>query len=299
MSPTRERRDRNRASGAGRHRGETAADPFSRGFDALGTLAYGGAKVSASAIDVRTGATLVAIDDRVVLPTASVGKILLLIEVSARISARESVALTLLDRTPFDDVGGSGLWQRLQVPSLPIADLAALVGAVSDNLATNVLLRHVGLDAVRARAEGLGLTRTALLDVVRDHRGPDDAPQVSVGSAAELTWLITALSRGQIVDHATSRRVLGWLGSNSDLSLVAAAFGLDPLEHRAEDHGIRLVNKTGSDAGVRSEVGLLSGPRTQVAYAVTIQFADTSIGARLAVLDAMRVFGTDLLESVG
>src|SRR5690606_13931153 len=109
----------------------------------------------------------------------------------------------------------------LQAPALPIADLGALVGATSDNLATNVVLRHVGLDAVRTRAESLGLARTALLDVVRDHRGPDDAPQLSVGSAAELSWLFAALSRGQIVDQATSQRVIGWLSLNTDLSMVA------------------------------------------------------------------------------
>ncbi|MHB1172968.1 MAG: serine hydrolase [Lacisediminihabitans sp.] len=254
--------------------------------------------MSASVIDLQTGLMILSIDDRIVLPTASVGKILLLIEVSARISGRDFTGYGILDKAQHDAVGNSGIWKYLQAPALPVSDLAALVGATSDNLATNVLLRQVGLDAVRARTESLGLARTALLDLVRDNRGPDDAPQLSVGSTAELAWLFSALSRGQIVDQVTSQRVLGWLSLNADLSMVASAFGLDPLSHRSADHGILMVNKTGTDAGVRSEVGIFRGPRAGVAYAVTVQFADAGLQARLRVLDAMRTVGYDLLEYV-
>ncbi|MET4702667.1 serine hydrolase [Frigoribacterium sp. UYMn621] len=293
-----ERRERLRAPRAGRHRGVGGAESFSGGFTALAQLAYAGATVSASVIDLRSGLTLVSIDDRVAMPTASVGKILLLIEVAARITARDAAGFGILDKTPGDAVGDSGIWQRLQAPALPVTDLALLVGATSDNLATNVLLRQVGLDSVRARGEQLGLSRTALLDLVRDHRGPDDAPQLSIGSAAELSWLFSALARGEVVDAVTSKRVLGWLSHNADLSMVASAFGLDPLSHRTPDSGLQLINKTGTDGGVRSEAGLLSGSRTGVAYAVTVQFSGADLAARLRVLEAMRTFGFDLLEYV-
>ncbi|MDJ0333645.1 serine hydrolase [Salinibacterium sp. G-O1] len=254
--------------------------------------------MSASVVDLNSGKTLVAIDDRIVLPTASIGKILLLIEVSARLTARDLPGLGIMDKTPLDAIGDSGLWQHLQVPSLPATDLAALVGATSDNLATNVLLRQVGLAAVRARTESLGLTRTALLDLVRDRRGPDDAPQLSVGSTAELSWLFGALARNEIVDPVTSQRVLGWLSLNSDTSMVAGAFALDPLAHRGVDHDTLLVNKTGTDTGVRAEAGALRGSGRAVAYAVTVQFTDDNLAARMRVLEAMRVVGVDLLEYV-
>lgn len=254
--------------------------------------------MSASVVDLNSGKTLLAIDDRIVLPTASIGKILLLIEVSARLTGRDFSGFGILDKTPRDAVGDSGIWQHLQAPSLPVADLATLVGATSDNLATNVLLRQVGLAAVRARTESLGLMRTALLDLVRDSRGPDDAPQLSVGSTAELSWLFGALARNEIVDALTSQRVMGWLSLNSDLSLVASAFGLDPLSHRGADHNTLLVNKTGTDTGVRAEAGALRGAARAVSYAVSIQFNDDGLPARLRVLDAMRTVGYDLLEYV-
>ena len=295
---TRERWERVRAPRVARHSGTGGAESFAGTFAALGRLAFEGSQVSASVVDLNSGKSLLAIDDRIVLPTASIGKVLLLIEVSARLTSREFSGLGILDKTALDAVADSGLWQYLQAPSLPIADLATLVAASSDNLATNVLLREVGLTSVRARAESLGLMRTALLDLVRDNRGPDDAPQLSVGSATELSWLFGALARGEVVDAATSQRVMGWLSLNSDLSMVASAFGLDPLSHRGADHNTLLVNKTGTDAGVRAEAGALRGSNRAVAYAVSIQFNDDSLPARLRVLDAMRIVGTDILEYV-
>ncbi|MDO9396533.1 MAG: serine hydrolase [Herbiconiux sp.] len=290
---------------------------FRKGFAALTELALSGVQVTACAVDLETGRVLFSVDDHLSVPTASIGKVLLLIEVAARISARDgraavsgatggraarpgpgAEALSILNRTAQDTVGDSGLWQHLQVPALPLADLAALIGATSDNLATNVLLRRIGLDAVRARAESLDLKRTLLLDIVREVRGPDDAPQLSVGSARELATLFRRLARGEVVDETTSQLVVGWLGLGTDLSMVASAFGLDPLAHVEEDHGITLFNKTGTDAGIRSEAGVVIGPAGGVAYAVTMRFNDTGLTGRLSVLESMRTLGTDFLEYV-
>ena len=294
-----ERRRRHATARRARHRGPAAPDDaFARSFNSLGQLALHGVQVSARATDLSTGAVLFSVDDHVVMPTASIGKVLLLVEVAACLESGQLSPLVQLDRLPKDAAGDSGIWQHLQVPALPVADLAALVGASSDNLATNVLLRRVGLEAVSARTEALGLTRTGLLDLARDHRGPDDAPQLSVGSANELTWLFSALARGEVVDAATSQRVISWLSLNSDFSLVSSAFGLDPHSHRHAEHGILLVNKTGIDAGVRSEVGVLRGPNAGVTYAVSTYFDDTELPERLAVIEGMRTVGIDLLEYV-
>ena len=291
-------RSRHAAAPGGKHRDAEAAENFARGFAALGDLALNGVQVSARATDLSTGRVLFSVDDHVSMPTASIGKVLLLIEVAARLKDAEFGMATMLERANVDAVKDSGIWQHLQVSRLGVADLAALVGATSDNLATNVLIRAVGLHSVRARTEQLGLSRTALLDLVRDKRGPDDAPQLSVGSAKELTWLFTALARGEIVDAETSARVIGWLSLNTDLSLVASAFGLDPLAHRESDHGLLMVNKTGATIGVRSEVGILRGPRAGATYAVSMVFDDTLLMTRLAVQDGMRAVGADLLEYV-
>src|SRR5680860_1268698 len=158
-----EKRSRHQAEHHGKHLGVETPENFSRGFEALGDLAVNGVQVSARATDLTTGRVLFSVDDHVVMPTAHIGKVLLLIEVAARLRDADFGVYTILDRTAADAASGSGIWQHLQAPSLPVADLAALVGATSDNLATNILLRLIGLDAVRARTESLGLTKTALL----------------------------------------------------------------------------------------------------------------------------------------
>ncbi|MFP7761895.1 serine hydrolase [Marisediminicola sp. LYQ85] len=297
VSRGRERRERMSAEAAGHHR-DPAPPRFDRSFAAFGSLALEGASVSAHAVDLATGDDVLAIDERVVLPTAGVGVLVLLVEVSARMTADDTWGHTIVDKPGSAGRTAPGLWQHMQAPALPVADIAMLAASARDALAVNALLDLVGLDAVRARADALSLTRTAVLDLVRDERGPDDAPHATVGSAAELTWLMTALARGTAVDRATSRRVVRWLRSGVDLTLVGAAFGADPLSHRFAEHDIRIVNAVGIDAGVRCETGWLSGPRTQVAYAATVQFADTSLATRLAVHRVLRTFGTELLEFV-
>ena len=107
-----------------------------------------------------TGATF-ARDDATALSTASVGKVLLLAEVARRLEDGSLSPDECLTRTPAESVADSGLWQHLSTDSLTVCDAAVLVAAVSDNLATNVLLRHVGLAAMDEVAQALGLNLNA------------------------------------------------------------------------------------------------------------------------------------------
>ncbi len=247
-----------------------------------------GVQISAAVLDADTGGLLLSAEADAVRPIASVGKILLLVEVARLLVTGQLDPATPLTRTPDDAVADSGLWQHLHTRSLAVADLAVLVGAVSDNLATNVLLRAVGLPAVADVAAGLGLRHTALHDRVRDHRGPDDPPVLATGSATELAVVMAALHRGEVVDPTVSAMVLGWLNLDTDLSLVAGAFGLDPLAHTVADRDRWLGHKTGTDRGVRCDVGVLRGPIRAVAYAVLAEFDDTN---REVAVDAMRDWG--------
>ncbi len=151
---------------------------------------------SVRAVDVATGRELCSHDAAVVLPTASVGKVLLLVETARQVEAGELDPAQPLPRLAEDAVQDSGIWQLLAADRLCVDDLAHLVGIVSDNLATNVLLRRVGLDRVQRTADHLGLRHTRLNDRVRDQRGPGDPWTLSEGSASEWVDLLTRLRRG-------------------------------------------------------------------------------------------------------
>src|SRR5690606_33372204 len=138
-------------------------------------------------------------------------KTLLLIEVARALSSGELRASETLTRESVDTVADSGLWQHLQQDHVSVADAAAFIGAVSDNLATNVLLRRVGLDRMERTARDLDLETVRLLDRVRDVRGPEDPPALSVGNAADLTQLMETLHAGRAYSETVSRQVLHWL----------------------------------------------------------------------------------------
>lgn len=231
------------------------------------------------------------------LRTASIGKVFLLIEVARLADQGE---LDLEERLSWQDdewVADSGLLYLLGQEDRTVADLCVLVGAVSDNLATNVLVRRIGIDAIARMSRGLDCQDSALLDRIRANRDPQDPPTLSVGTAAELSLVMARLHRGQVVNVSVSARVLRWLAAGSDLSMVAAAFDLDPLAHAEPDRGITVVNKTGTISTARIDIGTVSGPAGTVAYAVGANWA-AGTDLRDDVLGCMRSIGSAIRAHV-
>lgn len=243
-------------------------------------------------------------------PAASAPKILVLIEAARRMAAGDLDPTLLLDRRVVDPVGDSGAWQHLRSNRLPVADLCALVAAVSDNLATNVLVHHLGSDAVDRRRADLGLVHTRWLDVVRDERDPTlHPPSCSTATTAELARLMVALHRGEVLDPAVSNTVLTWLDAGVDVSLGADAFFVDPLAHTPADlqrsaHPLRrLALKTGADTGLRVEVGLAvgrdrSGRDVARAWAARATFDADDPTETTRAVEAFRVLGRELRDQV-
>jgi beta-lactamase class A len=255
------------------------------------------------------GTTLAAEHADTPLRTASVGKVLLLLETARGLVSGDLSPDEPLTRSVDLWVGDSGLWHTLSVETLPLVDVAALVGAVSDNLATNVLLRRVGLAEVAARATALGLRSTALHDRVRDVRSDDHPATLSTGSAAELSSLMVRLANGTAVGPEPDRLVRQWLSANVDQSMVGSALvdqaGLDPIAHHLSLGEDRAVwNKTGTDAGVRADVGAVTVGGRTIAWAAVANW-DPAVGTSLdhltvwAVLRGMRHVGELVLEQIG
>lgn len=220
--------------------------------------------------DVGTHASVHRLDDGVrrahdadaVVPLASVGKVLLLAEVArglvhGDLDRAEPVALTDEDRA----VGGTGMFHALSPHAWAVADLAVAVATVSDNAATNALLRRVGLDPVRRLARQRGMVQTTVHDRIRASRGPGDPETFASGTVAELVSLIGDVERGQLISAEVSRLVKNWMTANVDRSLVADSIGCGRYAE------LEVANKTGVDVGVRADVGIVTGAST-VIYAV-------------------------------
>ncbi len=183
---------------------------------------------SVAVVDAADGTALSGHQPDDVLPTASSAKVLVLLAAALGIAAGTTSPDTMLHRDSAAPVADSGLWQHLRADTLALDDVAQLIGSVSDNLATNVLIAHLGgIDQIARAAEDLGIRGVRLHDIVRDERMPQHPPTLSTGSAADYADLFARLWRRGLGGDAMSERVLKWLAHGTDLSMVAAAFGLD------------------------------------------------------------------------
>lgn len=247
--------------------------------------------------DAASGAVLLDHGGDRIMRTASIGKLILLAFIGHELTERPALARLQLDRRPLSPVADSGIWQYLDVDKLSIGELARLVFLASDNLATNVLLDYFGLARVRAYRAELGLAHTDLLDIVRELRRENDPETLSRGSAAELCGMMARIDRRELVNAEVSRWLYEGLSLNMDLGMVPYPFGLDPLVRHDEQGDGRpaVANKTGTDPGVRADVGIVRTGRLRVAYAAICNYTPGPAADKTA-LQLMRSIGRAIVD---
>ncbi|MCI1748012.1 MAG: class A beta-lactamase-related serine hydrolase [Acidipropionibacterium sp.] len=165
----------------------------------------------------------------------------LLTEVDAgRRSLEDRVA-----RRPVEWMDNSGLWYLLQQNDLSLYDLAALIGAVSDNAATNTLVRVIGLDAVQEHTRALGYRHSGLDDCVRWPIPPGSPTTLSHGTASELVRFCSRLSRGEDLSHSSADVLQRWRGRGWTCRWWPRPFGPGPCRRTTTSIATsRLWNKT-------------------------------------------------------
>ena len=160
---------------------------------------------------------------------------------------------------------GSGVlaWLRDDLP-LTLADLAALMIAVSDNTASNLLLDTVGMERVRATIAELGLTATALNRRFLG-RAPGPGEPDNTTSAADLVSLLAAIAEGTAASAASCARMCETLRLQQHRDRLA----------RHLPPALAFGGKSGSLPGLAHDSGLIEGPAGTLAVAVLTEgFAD-------------------------
>lgn len=239
--------------------------------------------------DARSGGALFEHGADKVLKAASVGKLILQAFAGNELLNHPGRGDLRLDRRAVAPVGDSGIWRHLDIDALPVADLVKLVCLVSDNLATNVLLDHFGVERVRAFRARLGFTHTDLFDIVRDERRPEH-PELSRASATELCELMTRIVQGRVVNPELSAWLRRSLSLGMDLSMVPAPLALDPLARPGGRAAPAVANKTGTDTGIRADTGIVAGGSKTIAYAAICNYDATGVEDAM-VLDTMHHIG--------
>lgn len=240
-----------------------------------------------------------ALDPDKELWTASCAKLMLLAVVSYDIEQGFLHEDQLISKSDISViVGQAGIWQHLEVETLSIGDLCQLVGAYSDNLATNGLIQVVGgPESLNSKAAKLGISGIRILDYVRDQRSPSHANTFSIGTANSYLELMQCLRGEGLLGKRVGSRVIRWASNNADVTLVLEPFALDPL-FRSATTPLLAINKTGSDLGVCVDVGYVEFDSEVIDYAVIANWRDEEEAnlARLSVIESMRNLGKLLAD---
>ena len=124
-------------------------------------------------------------------------------------------------------------------------DLAAMVVAVSDNSASNVLGNRVGMAAVNAMLDSLGLHKTRLQRNMMDLSAAK-AGRENVATPRELALLLEAIYRAKLFRKEAA----------DDLLSLLSTFKDSPMRHALPDE-VRVADKPGELEGVRNDCGII------------------------------------------
>ncbi|MBE2223901.1 MAG: serine hydrolase [Anaerolineae bacterium] len=233
-------------------------------------------RLAVSALNLQTGETIrYHADD--IFPTASVIKLPVLLTLMQQVAdGQASLAEPLMLRRA-DKIGGSGLLQHL-TPGLvmPVRDWAYLMMSISDNLATNVLIDHVGLEAVQSWLVDHDFPNVHLHRKIDFGALSKDIKDLGTATADDLTRMITAVFRRQLITPEACTEMLRMMdGVGSDRIgryLPFSPFGTD--EPDAEK--LHLAGKTGSLKGMRAQTAVVWYGEWQEAngFAITVMTED-------------------------
>jgi beta-lactamase class A len=133
--------------------------------------------------------------------------------------------------------------------SLTWRDMASLMLAFSDNEATNVLIRRLGMDSVNRRLDALGFKKTRLrrqmMDLEAARRGDEN-----VSTPREIAKLAGIVAGGEGLAPERAK----------DLLAVATVPDEGSYFRRGLPEGTRAVSKPGALEGVRCEAAWVDVP---------------------------------------
>lgn len=176
-----------------------------------------------------------------------------------------------------DVIGGSGVMQYLTSGlTMPVRDYAFLMMNISDNLAANVLIDHVGLEDIQTFMADSGYP-----DVQLHRKLISGTPPSPLGTAspADLTRLITAVFRRRIISPVACDEMMRMMdGVGSDRIGRYLPFSLygNYGSEEPEPNKLELAGKTGSNVGLRAQTAVVWHGNWEKAqgFAITVMTED-------------------------
>lgn len=225
-----------------------------------------------AARNLTTGEELGLHPDRV-MPAASTIKLAVLAELFRRLDAGALSLDNRLTLKPDDRRGGSGILKDLQPDlSLTLRDLAVLMVALSDNVATAALVRLLGQERIIATMHDWGLASIEGL-----FRVPEGGDMLAYGRAspADLIRLLALFVEDGVLSPEARAGLVAILRTQQYNDQIARYLPYDPyLRDSGEEQPVTVGSKSGFTRGIRVDAGLIWLPGA--CYAVALMNAHSA-----------------------
>ena len=218
------------------------------------------------------------------MPAASTIKIPVMVEVFRQLQTGKfdlDRRVTLLARDK--DWGSGELCDAPAGTQYSITDLLEKMIDISDNTATNMLIRLVGRRNINATMIGLGLTRTHLTE---DIRTSDWSIRSALRTSPhDLVRLLELMARRQLVDEWSSNEMISILEEDQINTLLP-----EPLPEDVE-----IAHKTGSFFDTLNDAGIVYADNAPYVIAVmTTGLPSKDLGRTFIRLLSRRVYSDEL-----
>jgi beta-lactamase class A len=201
------------------------------------------------------------------MPAASTIKVPVMVEVfrqleAGRFDLDHRVTLLASDK----DYGSGDLCDEPVGSTYSVDELLSKMIDISDNTATNMLIRLVGLHSINRTMVDLGLQRTRLTGYVRTDSW--SVRQALESSPADMVHLLTMMAKRELVDDWSSNEMISILEDDQINTLLP-----QPLPQ-----GIAIAHKTGSFFDTLNDVGIVYGDAPYVIAVMTTHLPSLDIG---------------------
>ena len=215
-----------------------------------------------------------AVQGDVQFPSASTAKIPIMIAIWRMIDRGEAALDDVHTVTRADKANGSGVLRLMHAGlALSLADLLYLMMAISDNTATNMLIRLAGIEAINATMQELGMTRSVLGRLMVG-RLAVAGEQENLATPVDYTRVLEALFTGRAASPEACTAMIATLERQQNNRRIGR-FVPDAA-------GWRWGSKTGSNTGVVNDVGFVEGPQGRMLISVYLRdVAEMVEGERL------------------
>ena len=189
------------------------------------------------------------------LMAASVIKIPVLTEVFAQLEAGNVNRSETFRIQAEDKLPSCGALNYMHTGlEVTLEDLYTLMIILSDNTATNILIKKFGMDRINQRMRQLGLNVTTLNRLLFDSSAALLGKENYI-SAEEIGFLLEKMYRGTLFSEKASQEMLGIL-KNQRLN------GKMPFYMKGL---AQIAHKTGEDDGITHDVGIVFAPQPFIA----------------------------------